>query len=252
MGEATRVTPDCPGSLDRPDLARRSRVLQAAVLDRVLAAQSAGVPDDGLRLFGEGLGTIKDRLPLLERATRRSVYNLQRETLFDPLRREREPNRRSRSKGVHGHLITQPVDHLALVAACHPETWVGSVHMAGIAVDERIALFPGPPSKRGLPTAWLCTDQDLVATFCGIWEDTQRHAVPIWEFPGIIRLSERQVDIAALLSKGAKDTTIARLIGVSPRTVTSDIGRLLDAFGVSTRWEAGMVIGRASPAALAV
>jgi DNA-binding NarL/FixJ family response regulator len=65
--------------------------------------------------------------------------------------------------------------------------------------------------------------------------------------PGLVRLTERQLDIASLLSRGTKDATIARLLGVSPRTVAGDVGRILDAFGVSNRWEAGMVLGRACP-----
>jgi DNA-binding NarL/FixJ family response regulator len=118
--------------------------------------------------------------------------------------------------------------------------------MVGIAVDERMALFPGPPSPGGLSTAWLCTDQDLVGEFCDIWERTKRQAVPIRDVPGLVHLTERQLHIAGLLSSGTKDATIARLLGVSPRTVAGDVGRLLDAFGVSNRWEAGMMLGQAS------
>lgn len=246
MGEASGATAAEQRSSAADDLACRSRVLQSAVMERVLARHSAGA-DSKVRFFAEGLSSITNRLWMLERTTRRVVYNLQQRTWFDPLRRERQLNLRTRSRKLRGHLITQPVDHLPLIATCHPDTWIAPVHLTGIAIDERLALFPGPMSSRGLPTAWLCTDQDIVTAFCGIWEESQRQAVPISEVPGIVRLSERQVDIAALLSRGAKDATVARLLGVSPRTVTSEIGRLLDAFGVSTRWEAGMVIGRACP-----
>lgn len=232
------------------DLERRARALQSAVTEKVLAAQRGEIADNDLRLFAEGLPAIIDRLPVLERATGSAVYNLQQRTHFDPLRRERSLNRRARSRRLRGHLITPAADHLSLIAACHPDTWVAPVPLIGLAIDERVALFPGPLSVRGLPTAWLCRDRELVSAFCEIWEDTKRQAIPIHDVPGVVRLSERQVDVAALLSRGAKDATIARRLGVSPRTVTSDIGRLLDAFRVSTRWEAGMVIGRACPPSL--
>ncbi|MFR9780574.1 helix-turn-helix transcriptional regulator [Micromonospora sp. MS34] len=215
--------------------------------ERVLAAQRGETADNGLRFFAEGLSAITDRLPVLERATGSVLHNLQRRTDFDPLRRERSLNRRTRSRKIRGHMITQPADHLSLIAACHPDTWVAPVPMTGLAIDERLALFAGPLSAHGQPTAWLCSDQDLVTTFCDIWEETKRRAVPVHDAPGVVPLSERQVDVAALLCRGAKDATIARLLGVSRRTVTSDIGRIMDAFGVSTRWEAGMVIGRACP-----
>ncbi|WP_139131425.1 helix-turn-helix transcriptional regulator [Micromonospora halophytica] len=232
------------------ELGRRAHALRSAVIGRILDAQRSGVPDSGLRLFAEGLPAILSRLPMLESATKRVVHNLQQVIPFDPLRRERELNLRTRIRKINGHLIVAPSEHLSLVAACHPDTWVAPVRIAGLAVDERLALFPGPPSPQGLPTAWLSTDRNLIAEFCGIWEDVKRLAVPINDMPGVVRLTERQLDVAALLSRGAKDATSARLLGVSLRTVTSDIGKLMDAFGVATRWEAGMAIGRACPPGL--
>lgn len=250
MAEATRsmAAENCLSAAE--SLEHRSRALMSAVMERILAIQYAGVRDNSLKLFAEGLPAILDRLVILERATRSVVYNLQRQMYFDPLRRERQLNQRTRSRRLRGHLIAAPNDYLSLIAPCHPDTWVAPVQMMGLAIDEHIALFPGPVSPRGLPTAWLCTDLSLVGEFCEIWEETKRQAVPIHDVPGLVRLTERQIDIAALLSRGAKDATIARLLGVSLRTVTSDVGRLLDALEVSTRWEAGMVMGRACPPVL--
>ncbi len=244
---AQPVQPAKRTGLAHDDLWRRSRALEAKIVDRLLAIEQGAGPDPTFALFGEGLQQVTSRLWRLERASQRLVQNLQRNVLFDPLRRDRELNQRMWSRKIGGHMITAPNGEMSLLAACHPDTWVApAVHLAGLAIDERMALFTGPASSRGLATAWLCTDPDIVGEFCGIWEDTQRHAVPIYELPDITRPSERQVDIAALLSRGVKDATIARLLGVSPRTVTSDVSRLLDVFGVSTRWEAGMVIGASS------
>ncbi|MEV0158383.1 helix-turn-helix transcriptional regulator [Micromonospora sp. NPDC050686] len=209
---------------------------------------SAGGP---VRLFAVGLPTILERLTLLERATSSVVYNLNSQSVFDPQRRERKPNQHTRERGLNGHLITGPSQHLSLVAAAHPDTWVApKVQMTGIVIDERVGLFAGPPTPDGRPTAWLCRDPDLITGFCQLWWETQQQAVPIHEFPGVLPLAERQLAVAALLSRGTKDATIARRLGVSPRTVTSDVGRLLDAFGVATRWEGGIVLGRACPPAL--
>jgi DNA-binding CsgD family transcriptional regulator len=196
-----------------------------------------------VRLFAEGLPAIISRLAALERVTRSAVYNLQPTVRFDPMRREREPNQRTRTRGVHGHLITSPSPYLALTAACHPDTWITPVLVAGLVIDERLALFAGPPSACGEPTAWLCDFPDLIEQFCDLWFDAKAAAVPIRDVPGVVPLNDRQLDVVSLLSRGMKDATVARLLGVSLRTVTSDISKILDALHVSTRWEAGMILG---------
>ncbi|OKI60835.1 hypothetical protein A6A27_28955 [Micromonospora sp. CB01531] len=230
--------------------ATRARAFQAAVYARITSVDP--VPTGGpVCLFAVGLPAILERLKVLERATSSVVYNLAPRCPFDPQRREREPNLRTRARGLQGHMITAPMQHLSLVGAVHPDTWVApKVPATGIVVDERIGLFPGPPTPDGQPTAWLCRDSDLVMAFCQLWWETQQQAVPIREVPGVLPLTERQLEVAALLSRGAKDATIARRLRVSARTVTSDVGRLLDAFGVATRWEGGLVIGRACPPTL--
>ncbi|MFR9774781.1 helix-turn-helix transcriptional regulator [Micromonospora sp. MS34] len=232
------------------DLAARAWAVQAAAMARITAA-APGSTGGPVRLFAEGLPAILERLKVLERATSSVVYNLNPRSVFDPQRREREPNQRTRTRGIGGHMITAPLQHLSLVAAAHPDTWVAPVvQIAGIVVDERLGLFAGPPTPDGRPTAWLCRDPDLIMAFCELWWVAKQHAVPIHEAPGVVPLTERQLEVAALLCRGAKDAAIARRLGVSPRTVTSDVGRLLDAFGVATRWEAGMVLGRACPPTL--
>ncbi|MEH0841708.1 helix-turn-helix transcriptional regulator [Micromonospora sp. CPCC 205711] len=250
MGDTKPETAAGPGDPGVDRLASMSRALEAAVSRRILAVRSGEAHDSQVRLFAEGLPAILDGLAMLEAATRYVVNNLQRSCAFDPSRRERLLNRRTRARKLQGHMILHPTEHLPLSAACHPDTWVAQVQGLGLAIDERLALFPGPYTGDGRPTAWLCSDPDLVAAFCELWHETKRSAVPVRDVPGLVRLTERQLDVVALLSKGAKDATISRLLGVSPRTVTSDVGKIMDAFGVATRWEAGMVIGRACPPSL--
>lgn len=234
---------------ERKSLTERSWDLRLAVQRRIAEAAEGGYEDPGMKLFGVGISTINTRLGQLERATRSIVHNLQPRMLFDPLRRERAVNQRWWARGLEGHVIASGVNnaqHMALLAVCHPDAWVGEVELSGLAIDERLALFPGPLSVQGQPTAWLCSHPDLVAELCGLWTEIKREAMPIHDVPGLVRLTERQLATVSLLSQGHKDATIARLQGVSPRTVTSDVGRILDALGVGTRWEAGIVLGRVS------
>jgi DNA-binding CsgD family transcriptional regulator len=229
-------------------LVHRSWSLRMAAQGRIAAAVATG-EDRDMKLFGVGVSAINSRLGSLERATRSSVYNLQTRIMFDPLRRERTPNEHSRLRRIRGHLITSDshnARHLSILAACHPETWVGQVEASGLVIDERLALFPGPLSAQGLPTAWLCRDPDLVAELCDLWTEIKRTATPIRDVSGLVRITERQLDIISLLSQGHKDATIARLLGVSVRTVTSDVSTILDSLGVGTRWEGGLVLGQIS------
>jgi len=85
-----------------------------------------------------------------------------------------------------------------------------------------------------------------VTQICDLWSETKRLATPIRDVSGVRPLTERQLNVVSLLCMGYKDAVIARHLGVSLRTVTGDISRILDSLGVSTRWEAGIIIGRAS------
>lgn len=59
------------------------------------------------------------------------------------------------------------------------------------------------------------------------------------EVAGIAELSPRQQQIAALLSDDAHDEAIAHVLGISVRTVRSDIAALMAALGVRSRFAAG-------------
>ncbi|MGC4891474.1 LuxR C-terminal-related transcriptional regulator [Micromonospora sp. DT227] len=230
-------------------LAARAGALRMTVQERILTTSIAGGEDSGLKLFAAGISAINSRLGELERATRSVVYNLQARLLFDPLRRERELDQRMAARGIQGHLLVSDrynARSMSLIAACHPDARIGPVEVSGLVVDERLALFPGPLSPQGLPTAWLCHHPDLVTELCDLWAEMNRDATPILDTPGLVRLNERQLTIVNLLSQGYKDAAIARLLGVSARTVTGDISRILDALAVGTRWEAGLLIGQVS------
>lgn len=56
---------------------------------------------------------------------------------------------------------------------------------------------------------------------------------------GLAKLSSRQRQIVALLSDDAHDEAIAHVLGISVRTVRSDIAALMAALGVRSRFAAG-------------
>lgn len=57
---------------------------------------------------------------------------------------------------------------------------------------------------------------------------------------GLDHLTERQRQILAMLGNDAKDDAIAASLGVSVRTVRSDVAAVLSALGVHTRFAAGL------------
>lgn len=58
------------------------------------------------------------------------------------------------------------------------------------------------------------------------------------------RLGERHAQTLALLAAGASDSTIARQMGISQRTVERHIRQVMDTLGVTTRFQAGVHAAR--------
>ncbi|MGH3355494.1 MAG: helix-turn-helix domain-containing protein [Nocardioidaceae bacterium] len=74
----------------------------------------------------------------------------------------------------------------------------------------------------------------MIALFEAYWE----RGIAI---PGLSHADdERPDDLVALLARGAKDEQVARLLGVSLRTVRRRIAALMDDLGVESRFQAGM------------
>ena len=59
-----------------------------------------------------------------------------------------------------------------------------------------------------------------------------------------IALDRRDVDLLSLLSAGRSDSTIARLSGISLRTVERRVRSLMDRLGAKTRFQAGVQAAR--------
>jgi sugar-specific transcriptional regulator TrmB/DNA-binding CsgD family transcriptional regulator len=84
----------------------------------------------------------------------------------------------------------------------------------------------------------------LVRLFELLW--AQAWPLGMWDRAGG-PIDNRPVDheLLALLATGAKDEAIARNLGISVRTLGRRIGRLLDALGARTRFQAGLQASRA-------
>lgn len=62
--------------------------------------------------------------------------------------------------------------------------------------------------------------------------------------PSLGRLHERDGEVISLLAAGASDLTIARQLGISQRTVERRVRAIMDDFGATTRFQAGVIAVR--------
>ncbi len=80
----------------------------------------------------------------------------------------------------------------------------------------------------------------LVAAFSALFDTAWRSALPM---PTSRRPGEREDDrLIALLAAGVKDEAIARHLGCGLRTVRRRVSRLMDEYGVDTRFQLGVAV----------
>lgn len=220
--------------------------------DRVRAQtveNGAGSGLVGLTLIGRCADEIMAGLSQLAARARRTVWNMQPTVAFDPADPSFELNELSRRRGVDLQFITtqRAVRQSPLLTSCYPFALVGPVHLRTIFIDEDRAVLEGQSMPSGDGTAWLVTRADLVAEVSWIWHETKRlsrAAVPEGSPPP---LTKRQFAVACLMATGVKDSSIAHELGVSPRTVATDVERVFQILGATSRLQAGLFMRGRSP-----
>ena len=73
---------------------------------------------------------------------------------------------------------------------------------------------------------------------CEVYELDSRRRVPVKE------LTSRQVTIGRMMADGAKDAAIAHALGLSLRTIRSEISALIAGLGAKSRFQAGCLLVR--------
>ena len=112
--------------------------------------------------------------------------------------------------------------------------------------DRRIAVVSQERRGRQPPGATLVSEPTLVdfmyRTFENLWQsarvfDTERVAYPETR-------EELRTDILRLMAAGLKDDVIARRLGMATRTCRRYITELMDEIDASSRFQAGLIVGR--------
>jgi DNA-binding CsgD family transcriptional regulator/DNA-binding transcriptional ArsR family regulator len=116
---------------------------------------------------------------------------------------------------------------------------VGPVQMK--VVDRRYVLLQGPFADHE-STVMAVTAPDCLAAAWRYWHAAVAASFPVEEgVPGgLSRLTGRQRQVVALLAVDTRDEAIAETLGVSVRTVRSDVAELMEALGVRSRFAAGV------------
>jgi DNA-binding NarL/FixJ family response regulator len=97
------------------------------------------------------------------------------------------------------------------------------------------------PTVEGEPTVMSVSVSPCLEAAWRYWEAALECSFPVGgEETAIGDLTPRQRQIVALMATGVGDEAIATSLGVSVRTVRSDIAAVLDALGVKTRFAAGV------------
>lgn len=108
-------------------------------------------------------------------------------------------------------------------------------------IDRRYVMLQGPTLSDGVETVMAVRSPACLEAAWRYWEVVRKHALPARDWAGaLVDLTPRQRQVVALMSTGLGDDAIADTLGVSVRTVRSDIAALLDLLGVRSRFAAGV------------
>jgi len=113
-------------------------------------------------------------------------------------------------------------------------------------VDRRMVLLNGPATD-GQLSVMAVTAPPAVSTAMRYWQSVIAGMVPasaVRPPAARLALSERQWQVAGLLADGAADTVIAKQLGVSVRTVRTEVATILEITRARTRFSAGVQLGR--------
>ncbi|MFF8381050.1 LuxR C-terminal-related transcriptional regulator [Streptomyces sp. NPDC015661] len=110
-----------------------------------------------------------------------------------------------------------------------------------ILFDRSTAVIP-VNSDDTAAGAVVLTGQGTLTALCALFEQVWEGAQPLGEAPGVsdLDLSAQEQSVIDLLSKGHTDDTIAKRLGVSPRTARRLASDLMERLGARSRFEAGV------------
>jgi DNA-binding CsgD family transcriptional regulator len=212
---------------------------------------SSGQSDSGhVRVVAVGLRTIRQEIPKIAEHSAELLSVGLRSSPASLLSNHR-PNVALRERGVRMVSLfdyeSADVDARQLLTSLTGTPYHfcrGSVQMK--ILDRRTVLLEGP-TLGGERSLIAVTDPRVVGAAFAYWRAVLPTAVPAGATRGDLHtlgLTDRQREVAGLMTADLADEAIAQLIGVCVRTVRADIAAIMRALNVRTRFGAGVQLGR--------
>jgi DNA-binding CsgD family transcriptional regulator len=247
-------------AVDRDAQARRHREIIAAFGGRLagvgipLNPALGGTLVGGVRLL-RTRSLARRRLAELMAAERHEHLAINTELVFEAESRAAglPVLRATMARGVRSRTLGRPpVDGDRLAPDRDPDLVDGDAYQLRempetplklTVIDHRTALFPVDPLdfEHGY---FEVTAPEVVGRLVELFErgwsdavDPQLHAIPL------IVLSRRERDLVALLAAGHTDTSAARALRISARSVTYQLRAMMDRLGVQNRFQLGLALG---------
>jgi DNA-binding Lrp family transcriptional regulator len=241
----------------RPDAAidllvarRQSELTTLQVNARALAAEMSGPrqPDELLEIL-VGQRAVGHRYRALVRGCERELLVIDRPPYAAPVEPSEEEVTTRLSddvvvRGLYAPESLEPPGALEAVQRAIEKGEQSRIHpklpMKLAIADRSVALLPlvlEDMVENALVVRKCALLDALVVLFELLWEQSS----PV--VPGPVA-AQPDIGLLTLLAAGAKDETIARQLGISPRTVTRRVAELLDQLGARTRFHAGVLAAR--------
>jgi Mn-dependent DtxR family transcriptional regulator len=250
-GRPVRLLPARPDTAIDLLVARRQSELTALQVNaRALVAEMSGPrqPDELLEIL-VGQQAVAHRYTALVRGCERELLVIDRPPYAAPVEpAEQEVSTRLREevvvRGLYAPESLEPAGALEAVNRAIEKGELSRMHpklpMKLAIMDRQVALLPlalEDMVESALVVRKCALLDALVVLFELLWEQ----ASPV--VPGPVA-AQPDIGLLTLLAAGAKDETIARQLGISPRTVTRRVAELLDQLGARTRFHAGVLAAR--------
>lgn len=191
------------------------------------------------------LADVHTALPQVESTVRSSMWNVQRHAHLNSLRKGEGLNELSLSRGVELRLVLPA--HVArrmcpLASSRYPHLRLAPVGHPLLVIDRRLAMVANATGD----SIWTTTAPELVGRLVRLYENlwqAAEPAVPVGEDPPF---TPRMVEIGIRLVDGETDRQIAKALGVSERTVSTDVRELSRRLGARSRTQAIALIAGVS------
>ncbi|MFE3452248.1 LuxR C-terminal-related transcriptional regulator [Nonomuraea sp. NPDC059194] len=198
------------------------RALRASLVDITASARQSVSVLDAPPYLDVSVSSASERALLSRGVTSRAIYAIS-------------------ALEVPGYLDTIQ----AMIAGGEEARVLPAVPLKLIVVDGARALLPLSVRDGRLTSGVLVQPSTLASALAALFDALWAQAGPVpGQLDGPEELDAVDRELLTLLASGLKDETIARKLGVSPRTLGRRITRLLERLGATSRFHAGLQAAR--------